>query len=358
MLREVELTVFAGGTKGSLRGIDSAKNYRLIYGSVWSFGRSTFEMKYQDAQRLAINPESFDLAILPWDIRYLSLIPSLILARRRRMRCVLWGHGYSKSPGRVRDTVRNACGKMADAVMVYSRSIASQLIANDGFSESRVFVAQNAIDQRPIDVARAHWSCDSRSLEDFQSKWNLDPACTVIFVSRLEPDNKVDLLINGLSTLRHTHNRAKLVIVGDGSDRRRLQRVVSRLGLDEHVIFTGSIYNEIELAPWMLSATLFCYPQNIGLSILHAFGYGLPVVTGDNIAGHNPEIDALQPDSNGLLFRDGDVHAMVSQWRRLMDDVSLRARLSVNAMTCVSESFTLSNMVNGFVGLIDAAREW
>ena len=39
----------------------------------------------------------------------------------------------------------------------------------------------------------------------------------------------------------------------------------------------GSIYDEIELAPWFLTADAFVYPENIGLSILHAFGYGLPV---------------------------------------------------------------------------------
>ena len=36
-----------------------------------------------------------------------------------------------------------------------------------------------------------------------------------------------------------------------------------------------------------------CYPVNIGLSLLHAFGFGLPVVTGNDIGSHNPGIETL-----------------------------------------------------------------
>jgi glycosyltransferase involved in cell wall biosynthesis len=118
------------------------------------------------------------------------------------------------------------------------------------------------------------------------------------------------------------------------------------------VHFTGAIYDEQCVAPWMLSATLFCYPRNIGLSLLHAFGYGLPVVTSDDLAGHNPEIEALKPSVNGLLYRDGDLDDIVRQWLDLMNDPALRQRLSTAASRTVTDRYTLDHMVQGFLHLI------
>jgi hypothetical protein len=65
------------------------------------------------------------------------------------------------------------------------------------------------------------------------------------------------------------------VFVGDGPTRPDLERLVDELGQREAVTFAGSIYDETQLAPWMLSATLMCYPFSAGLSLLHSFGYGL-----------------------------------------------------------------------------------
>ena len=99
--------------------------------------------------------------------------------------------------------------------------------------------------------------------------------------------------------------------------------------------------------------TLFCYPVNIGLSIMHALGYGLPVVTSDDLAAHNPEIEALEPGGNGLLYRDGDVDDLVARWKDLMTDHDQRARMSRQAIRTVEEKYTLENMVQGF---LDAMR--
>ena len=109
----------------------------------------------------------------------------------------------------------------------------------------------------------------------------------------------------------------------------------------------GPIYDQMQLAPWFLNAEVFCYPQNIGLSLLHAFGYGLPVVTADRVEAQNPEIAALEHGKNGLTYAHGDADALAAALRQLLDQAPLRQEMSGRAEQTVREDFTIERMVDG-----------
>ncbi len=156
------------------------------------------------------------------------------------------------------------------------------------------------------------------------------------------------MLLQATQIMARSRPRLKTIIVGDGSHRDRLEQYAQSLGISDRVIFTGPLYDETSIALWMMNSTAFCYPSNIGLSLLHAFGYGLPVVTTDNPLAQNPEFEALTDRSNGLLYRDGDILDMVSCCERLLDDISLRRQLSARALTAVFEQYSMENMVKGF----------
>ncbi|MGH8605676.1 MAG: glycosyltransferase, partial [Gammaproteobacteria bacterium] len=147
---------------------------------------------------------------------------------------------------------------------------------------------------------------------------------------------------------RQRDSEVKLVIVGDGREKAYLETLARELGEGNSVIFTGAIYDEQQLAPWMLSACLFCYPANMGLSLMHAFGYGLPVVTSNNVAQHNPEIEAFVHGVNGLFYAQGDVNDMSDKWLRIMNEETLRRNLSARALYQVEHQYTLDKMVQGF----------
>lgn len=317
------------------------------------FGGSMFMQPYWPG---IINPERFDLVVLPWNIRYANLLPTVRSARRQGVPVVLWGHGYSKHRRPLTDAMRNYVGRQADGVLVYTHSVARQLIERGGFEASKVFVAQNAIAQGPIQRAREHWLGRPGLLAAFQAEHRLDPRQTIIFVSRLLRENRMDLLLRGLKVLHRTHPETRLVIVGKGPDGERLERLAGRLGLEEKVLFTGAIYDEMALAPWMLSATLFAYPINIGLSLMQAFGYGLPVVTSDAASRQNPEIEAHRDGVNGLLYQHGSVEEMVRRWREFFEDERKRARMSEAALATVTETYTMDRMVEGFVDLLRLAK--
>ncbi len=347
----ISLTVFAGGRLGGMEPGRGARSYESRIGPLWRLRMLGRALCFQPFQLQIMDPRRFDLVILDWDGNYLSLPVAMALGALRGVPVALWGHGYSKHPGRLRDAIRNAYGRRADAVVLYTHSVAEALATQEGYARERVFVAQNALDQAPILAAREHWLARPEELQAFARQHRLSPGRTLLFVSRLEAENRVDLLLEATARLCAWDPAVRTVIVGDGAELPRLQALAAELGMQDHVLFAGRIYDDLTLAPWALSASLFCYPQNIGLSILHAFGYGLPVVTCDNIAAQNPEIEALAHGVNGLLYRCEDTDHLAEQCKSILDNPQLRQRMSEAALRTVAERFSLENMVQGFLDL-------
>ena len=300
--------------------------------------------------------EHADVLVLTWDVHYASLVPALLRAKANGVPTILWGHGMSKHDSGLRALPRRTVAGLATALMFYNHTAAKRYV-EAGWNAKRIFVALNSLDQGPIQEARGNWLGRREELEAFAQREGLTPGPVIIFVSRLEIDNRVDWLLEAGAKLKGVYPHLRIVVVGKGPDEPRLRELVGRLEMEEHAKFTGAIYEEEKLAPWMLNANVFCYPTNIGLSILHGLGYGLPVVTSDRTESQNPEIEALSPAENGMLYKHGDTDALAGALRQIIDDRELAGRLSAGALATVMERFNLKKMVDGFEAAIRYAHQ-
>ena len=343
----MKLTVYAGGALGSLAATTEGCRFQIKRAPLRHLNLGVRKLKIQIAHFVCVFSR-FDVVVLSWDLHYFYLPILVGLLRLTGRKVLLWGHGYSKREGAVRRSLRNFVGKLANGVIVYTRTTAKNLEERGGFNVDKVFVAQNAIDQTPIQNAIRSWAGKQRELADFRNRFHISDSSTAIFVSRLEYENRIDVALKALRFVRKEFVDANFVIIGDGPDRLRLEKLVTDLSLADAVHFAGAIYDEHELAPWMMSSALFCYPTNIGLSIQHAFGYGLPVITSDNIQSQNPEIESLRPGENGLLYNDGDERDLTDKWLKVLREPSFRKKLGKNAMSTAGEVYTIENMVEGF----------
>lgn len=287
-----------------------------------------------------------DVLIMSWNLHYASLIPALLRAKANGIPTILWGHGYSKTEAPWRSWPRRKVAELATALLFYNHTAAHRYI-EQGFDPKRIFVALNALDQTPIQAARQHWLDRPHDLARFRREQKLESGPIILFVSRFDPANRLDLLLHAARQLCGQYPHIKLVLIGKGSDEAPLRALTTSLGLEDHILFTGAIYEEMVLAPFFLSASVFCYPANIGLSILHAFGYGLPVVTSDRIESQNPEIEALRNRANGLLYQDGGAAALADALRSLFDNPQRKERMAAEALRTVTEQFTLTTMAGG-----------
>jgi glycosyltransferase involved in cell wall biosynthesis len=91
--------------------------------------------------------------------------------------------------------------------------------------------------------------------------------------------------------------------------------------------------------------------------MMHALGYGAPVITHSDPLQHYPEFAALRPGWNGFVFARGDAADLARQIEMLRSDDNLRRAISQNALRTVTEDFSLGNMVERFILAVRAARD-
>jgi glycosyltransferase involved in cell wall biosynthesis len=103
-----------------------------------------------------------------------------------------------------------------------------------------------------------------------------------------------------------------------------------------------------------MSARALVHPGKIGLSLLHAFGYGCPVVTNGDIGAHTPEIAAFRVGETGLLFNEKDPGALAAAIGAIVSSPESRERMSRCAIRVAREDFNVGVMVERFGQLVDA----
>lgn len=284
-----------------------------------------------------------DILIINGNVKFLSNYPLILLARKKGIKVIWWGHAWSATSNKLSFFIRTLVMKIvADAFLVYTQT-EKKLLLKYGFDESSIHYMNNTIYQK--EIFRLKEEIPANQIVTFKSVHGLAEKKVLLFVGRLKgyPKTELDLAIRSLSLLNNDNNFYKLVVIGDGPDRRRLEVLADDIGQSRNVLFTGRIYEETELAPWFLSANCFVFPGPIGLSLLHAFSYGLPVVTHEDRANQMPEIAALIDGKNGALFRRGDIRDLAKQITLV---VSESEKFRSGALETVKNDFSFDSMID------------
>jgi glycosyltransferase involved in cell wall biosynthesis len=151
-----------------------------------------------------------------------------------------------------------------------------------------------------------------------------DPVALV--VGRLAPEKGVPLALRAYRAMKEAQAGAKLVVVGEGPERRRLEADAPEAA------FTGLLRGE-ELAAHYASADVFLFPsltETFGNVVLEAMASGLAVVAYDD-AGAAQHVESgasgwLAPCGDEAAFVDGAVRlARSAELRRLLGEAARRA---------------------------------
>ena len=176
-----------------------------------------------------------------------------------------------------------------------------------------VHVVQNGID----DVYESLVALECRN--QLLCELNLHQETRLILcVARLEPEKDVRALLSSLSKIE-TSIPFHCVIVGDGSERSRLEVFVSDAKLQDKVSFLGF---RDDVPTIMNAADVFVLPapaEPFGLVVVEAMLAGLPVIAIDN--GGPSEI--IIDEQTGFLVPSNDNRAMSVALVRLIDDPNL-----------------------------------
>ena len=86
-----------------------------------------------------------------------------------------------------------------------------------------------------------------------------------------------------------------------------LESLAQELGLTGFVHFLGATHDESCLGLVLSASDLAVVPSGAGLSVMHALGYGTPVLLHDKVEEHFPEWEAVKEGETGWFYRFDDV---------------------------------------------------
>jgi glycosyltransferase involved in cell wall biosynthesis len=254
-------------------------------------------------------------------------------------------HGltHARSPRRKRMLVNRLLLQRRDRVVAVGRAVRRALVDNEGLPGSRVQVIYNGISCAPFAHAAG-------SRETVRGELRLAPddfvACQV---GRLEPIKDHATAMRALARVLTRRPDARLVLVGDGPEKGRLQELAGRLGVSSHVRFLGMRHD----VPRVLAAAdlllLTSTSEGIPLALIEGMAAGLPVVS-TNVGGV-PEV--VVHETTGLLAPAGDEAALAGGILRLAQDASLRRQMGEHGRQRAQTTFSEDRMYAGYRALYD-----
>ncbi len=186
------------------------------------------------------------------------------------------------------------------------------------YAAGDILVIPNGIDPENFhDLSRKQ----SRAKLQIGEKENI-----IVFVGTLRPVKGVEYLIRAVAILNAKAQDVRLIIVGDGEDRRDLENLVEELHMEDVVTFIGRVPNE-KVPAYLVASDVFVLPslsEGFALVNLEAMACGLPIVASE--VGGLP--DLIQNGENGFLVEPGNPHQIADKITLLLDNDSLREKIS------------------------------
>jgi len=192
-------------------------------------------------------------------------------------------------------------------------------------------------------------------LEKFseERKENKKISNTIITISRLVPKNGVDILIKAFAELKRQlpTSNLQLHIIGDGSERKNLERMAYGLELEADIKFFGSApYSE--LPKYLAQTDVFARPsrsEGMGNAFVEALAAGVPII-GTPVGGI---LDIIKDGETGLFARVDDPKDLAEKIKILLEDKALARKIVENGKKMVEERFSWNKISRNYADVFN-----
>jgi glycosyltransferase involved in cell wall biosynthesis len=279
------------------------------------------------------------LVIVEFNLRAVSTWRLLARRKRRRLPTVLWGHASGRRSSM--RWLRHWMFSRSAGFIAYTRSQAQEL--RRLFPNLPIWAACNSV-MLAADCGPA-----------------FGPADCVVLVGRLVANKKPDLAIRGFRAALNAGglpDSAKLLVVGDGPERRRCEQLARSL-LPQKCEFLGHVVAAKELRELYGRAIVSLSAGYVGLSATQSFGHGVPMLIARD-EPHSPEIEGCLEGENCHFFTSDDADDL---GRRIQEvfrarDHWLSRRATIADWTRERYTFeamagTFDEVISRFIGGVD-----
>ena len=266
-------------------------------------------------------------------MHYLTALPAPVLLKFRPFLVSVWGADILGEKGLAADERRFRLFKTlvlrrAHAVLATSHFLAAATCRYAGLGPKRVIVSPWGVDLHQFEPGPRAKPLPRR-----------DAPVVIGFAKHLEPKYGAEYLIRAIPSIRARHPSLRVVILGDGSLRTRLERLTAALSVTDVVSFYGRVPHD-DVPRHMAAMDIFVMPsihesETFGIAAVEAQAMGIPVVA--SRIGGVPE--AVLEDRTALLVPPGDVDALSCAVMRLIEEPMLYQSMSGEGRSFVQRCY-------------------
>lgn len=254
-----------------------------------------------------LKTKQFDL-ITVQDTGYIGFIAAY-LGKKNNLPVEVQLHGYPEKNNFLRKKLFEYIIPHVTLVRVVSQRLRKTLVENLKIDDQRIEVLP--ILSERVTYARNY----SESRERF----------TFLTVGRLVPVKNIDLQMQAMVELVKKYSNVRLVMVGEGSERASLEKMIQQNNLKDYVELVGW-KGKAELIEYYKQTDCFLLTSNSegwGMVVIEAAQYGLPIIMTDvGCAG-----EVIVDNVSGKVIPIGNLERLVQAMEEILKDHKLRERL-------------------------------
>ena len=167
------------------------------------------------------------------------------------------------------------------------------------------------------------------------------------------PEKGMEYLAEVATKVLTEHPDWKWYVLGDGEERRYLERVIAEKHLEEQMILTGLVSN---VGDYLKKSKLFVLTsksEGLGMCLLEAKAYNLPCISFDVPTGPG---EVIEEGISGFLIEPCDCEAMVAQIGALIKDEERLMQLAEHAKGNI-EKFQMKNIMEKWNRVLESICE-
>lgn len=189
----------------------------------------------------------------------------------------------------------------------------AERLARVGFDRQRISVAMNTPDMDYyLDCVKQHSGESAPS-----------GVQNLLYIGKVDAHRGVDLLVKAMTKINQHYPTARMIVVGDGTQKNRLERLAMELGVADRVFFAGWVPFE-RVPGYVATSTLCLIPHlksehtetTIPNKIFDYMAFGKPVVASDC----GPLARIIRDTRCGRVFRSGDAADLSEKVLELLAD--------------------------------------
>jgi glycosyltransferase involved in cell wall biosynthesis len=207
----------------------------------------------------------------------------------------------------------------------------------------------------PVDAAEFA-PCEPARRAELRARLGIpEDALTVVYAGRLAPEKELASLVRAFALVAREIPAARLVLIGDGPLREKLEALAAMLDVSGTVRFTGR-QPAGEVRAWLQASDAFALAssnEGFPCSLLEAMSVGLPSV----VSAIHANVQLIDDGVHGLHAALRDESAIAAALTRLLRSERERARMGAAARARVLENYSTEKVVARYEALFEEMTE-